>query len=131
MAVRREKNYVMRRLNTPKRVTSPNGRTFVARYKRVSRLELPAHIRLGRAYRGRPARVPRRGGQRGAGLISSLKNFLKRPLVKSLVKTGVNHLPSLYNSATNRIKNEKVRKALQSEIAQEAMSKIVKKYDGK
>ena len=46
------------------------------------------------------------------------------------MKTGVNHLPSSYNSATNRIKNEKVRKALQSEIAQEAVSKIVKKYGG-
>ena len=47
------------------------------------------------------------------------------------MKTGVNHLPSIYNSVTNRIKNKKVRKALQSEIAQEAMSKIVKKYGGK
>ena len=93
-------------------------------------MELPAHIRLGRAYRGRPARVPHRGGQRGAGLISSLKKIAKRPLVKSLVKTGINHLPFLYNSATNIIKNKKVRKALQSEIAQEAMSKILKKYGG-
>ena len=56
----------MRRLNTPKRVTLPNGRTFVACYKRVPRSELPAHIRLGRTYRGRLARVPRRRGQRGA-----------------------------------------------------------------
>ena len=120
----------MRRLNTLKRVTLPNDRTFVAHYKRVPRSELPAHIRLGRTYTGRPARVPHKRGQRGAGLISSLKNIAKSPLVKYLVKTGVNHLPSSYNSATNRIKNEKVRKALQSEIAQEAVSKIVKKYGG-
>ena len=94
-------------------------------------MELPAHIRLVRTYRGWPARVPQRRGQRGAELISTLKKIAKSPLVKSLVKTGVNHLPSIYNSVTNRIKNKKVRKALQSEIAQEAMSKIVKKYGGK
>ena len=114
----------------PKIVTLPNGRTFVARYKRVPRLDLPAHIRLGRKYRGWPARVPQRRGQRGAELISTLKKIAKIPLVKLLVKTGVNHLPSIYNSVTNRIKNKKVRKALQSEIAQEAMSKILKKYGG-
>ena len=31
-------NYVMMKMITPKRVTLPNGRTFVARYKRVSTL---------------------------------------------------------------------------------------------
>ena len=41
----------MCRLNTPKIVTLPNGRTFVACFKRVPRSELPAHIRLGRTYR--------------------------------------------------------------------------------
>ena len=34
----------MRRLDTPKRVTVPNGRTFVARYKRVFRAYLPANV---------------------------------------------------------------------------------------
>ena len=32
-----EKNYAMMKLNVPKRVTLPNGRTFVARYKRIPR----------------------------------------------------------------------------------------------
>ena len=120
----------MHRLNMPKRVTFPNGRTFDACFKRVPRSELPAHIRLGRAYRGRPATVLRRRGQRGAELISSLKKIAKSPLIKALVKTGANHLPSLYNSATNCINNKKVRKTLKSEIAQEAISKTVKKYGG-
>ena len=62
MAVRRKKNYVMQRLNTPKRVTLPNGRTFVLHYKRVPRSELPAYMRLGRTYRGRLTRVPHRRG---------------------------------------------------------------------
>ena len=40
----------------PKRVTLLNGRTFVARYERISRAALPPHIKIRRRYRGRPAR---------------------------------------------------------------------------
>ena len=36
----------MMKMNTPKRVTLPNGRTFVARYKRVSRAQLPANVTI-------------------------------------------------------------------------------------
>ena len=42
----------MRKLATPKRVTLPNGRTVVARYKRVPRSELPANVTMARRYRG-------------------------------------------------------------------------------
>ena len=40
----RKNKYVMHRLDVPKRVSLPNGRTFVARYKRVPRSELPSNI---------------------------------------------------------------------------------------
>ena len=42
--MRRKRNYAMEKLNVPKRVTLPNGRTFVARYKRISRDDLPLNI---------------------------------------------------------------------------------------
>ena len=42
--MRRKKNYAMVKLNVPKRVTLPSGRTFVARYKRIPRGELPPNI---------------------------------------------------------------------------------------
>ena len=35
----RKENYAMVKLNVPKRVTLPNGRTFIARYKRIKRSE--------------------------------------------------------------------------------------------
>ena len=41
----------MHKLDTPKRVTLPNGRTFLARYKRVSRSQLPTSIVLKRTCR--------------------------------------------------------------------------------
>ena len=50
--MRRKNNYTMRKLATPKRVTLPNARTVVARYKRVPRSELPANVTMARRYRG-------------------------------------------------------------------------------
>ena len=46
--MRQKHNYVMRKLNVPKRVTLPNSRTFLARYKQVPRSELPPNIVMRR-----------------------------------------------------------------------------------
>ena len=51
--MRRKRNYAIMKLNVPKRVTLPNGRTFVARYKRISRGELPPNIVMRRTYIGK------------------------------------------------------------------------------
>ena len=74
----RKNNYVMRRLDTPKKVTLPNSRAFYAKYQRVPRSQLPPNIIVKRSYRIRASpkgrrRRPTRKGQRGQGLSSSLK----------------------------------------------------------
>ena len=46
--MRRKNNYAMVKLAVPKRVTLPNGRTFIARYKRIKRSELPPNIVMRR-----------------------------------------------------------------------------------
>ena len=51
--MKRKNSYVIRKLATPKRATLPNGRIFLARYKRVPRYELPANVTMARRYRGR------------------------------------------------------------------------------
>ena len=43
--IRRDRTIMIKR-ETLKRVTLPDGRTFVARYKRVTRVHLPANLRL-------------------------------------------------------------------------------------
>ena len=48
--MRRKNNYVMRRLDTPKKVTLSNGRTFYAKYRRVSRSQLPPKVIMKRKY---------------------------------------------------------------------------------
>ena len=70
--MRRKDNYVMMRRTTPKRVTLPNNRTFIARYKKVSRAVLPPHIKIRRRYRGRPVR----NRQTGRGIVSVIKGLL-------------------------------------------------------
>ena len=53
--MRRKKNYAMMKLNVAKRTTLPNGRAFVARYKRVPRDQLPPNIVMRRTYTQRVA----------------------------------------------------------------------------
>ena len=48
--MRCKKNYAMVKLNVPKRVTLPDDMTFVARYKRMRRGELPQNIVMRRTY---------------------------------------------------------------------------------
>ena len=58
--MRRKKNYALAKLNVPKRVMLPNGKTFVARYKRIKRSELPPSIVMRRTYMQRAAPRGRR-----------------------------------------------------------------------
>ena len=58
--MRRKNNYVMRRLDTPKKVTLPNGRTFCAKYQRVPRSQLPPNVIMKRWYKARATPKGRR-----------------------------------------------------------------------
>ena len=69
----------MHRLDTPKRVTLPNCRTFLARYKSVARLQLPANIVVARTYKQRAAPRGRRRRQCGRELFSFVKKLAKKP----------------------------------------------------
>ena len=80
--MRRKRNYVMQKLAMPKRVTLPNGRTFLVRYKRVKRSDLPPHIVMRREYRQRAAprgRRRKRRGQKGWGIFDFIKKVAKTP----------------------------------------------------
>ena len=86
----KEKNYAMVKLATPKRVALPNGRTFIAQYKRIKRSELPPHIVMRRIYTQRPAphgrRRRKRRTQQGQDIFDFLKKVAKNPLVRSITK---------------------------------------------
>ena len=79
----------MRKLAVPKRVTLPNGRTFVARYERIKRSELPPEIRMRRTYKQRAAprnRRRRQPQQQGQGIVSVAKKVLTNPTFRAVAK---------------------------------------------
>ena len=45
---------VLVKRDTPLRITLPNGRTFLAKYRRVNRNDLPGGTTIARTYRGQP-----------------------------------------------------------------------------
>ena len=58
--MRHKKNYAIVKLQVPKRVTLPNSRTSVVRYKRIQRGQLPPNIVMRRTYTQRAAPRGRR-----------------------------------------------------------------------
>ena len=65
--MRRKKKLCNEKIDTPKKVTLPNGRTFYAKYQRVPRSQLLPNVIMQRRYRRRAApkgrRRPIRKGQ--------------------------------------------------------------------
>ena len=118
----------MEKLNVPKRVTLPNGRTFVARYKRISRDDLPLNIVMRRTYRHRAAPRGRRRRQRqgGQGIFSFLKKAAKNPLVRTLAKKGLEYAPGIYHNLTKRVKNKTLSRVLNSDAAHLLLSRGIK-----
>ena len=125
MVVRKE-NYVMRKLAVPKRVTLPNGRSFVARYERIKRSELPANICMQRTYRQRAAPRNRRRVVCGRGIVSVAKKVLTNPAVRALAQKGLEYAPGIYHKITKRIKNKKAQKILNSDLAHLAFGQAIK-----
>ena len=63
MVRQRRNNIILVKRDTPKRVTLPNGRTFLAKYKRVNRQCLAGGRTNQRTYRGRPVQGRRRAAR--------------------------------------------------------------------
>ena len=124
--MRRKRNYAMMKLNVPKRVILPNGRTFVAGSKRISRGELPPNIVMHRTYRQRAAPRGRRRKQRGRGIFDFIKKAAKNPLVRSIAKKGLQYAPGIYHNLTKRVKNKTLSGILNSDAAHLLLSKRLK-----
>ena len=117
----------MVKLNVPKRVTLPNGRTF-ARYKRIKRSELPPNIVMRRTYTQRTAPRDRRHkrAQQGQGIFDFVKKVARNPLVKSIAKKGVEYVPGVYHNVTKGVKNKTLKRILNSDEAHLALNKAIK-----
>ena len=124
--MRRKNNYALVKRNDSKRVTLPNGRTFVARYKRISRSELPDNIVMRRTYAQRSAPRGCRGRPRGRGILDFVKKVARNPLVRSIAKKGFEYAPRIYNNLRKRVKNKTLKRILNSDAAHLALNKAIK-----
>ena len=116
------------KLNVPKRVTLPNGRTFVARYKRMQRDQLPANIVMRRTYTQRAATRGRRRrrAQQGQGIFDFINKIAKNPLVKSVARQSLKYAPATYANLTKRVKNKTLKRILDSDMAHSTLNRAIR-----
>ena len=125
-----QNNIVMIKRQNPKRVDLPNGRTFYAKYKRVDRDALPPNIQIRRRYKQRAAPRGRRKRRRaanqqgGRGFKSFFKkavNFgkkaFKNKAVRGITRQLVENAPDAFDLLGKKVKNKKLKKLLNSDIA--------------
>ena len=128
----------------PKRVTLPNGRTFLARYRRATRNDLPANISLPRVYKERAAPKGKRRkrrvisyrerqrqalrrrarAQRGRGIGSFFKKAYKlgkralnSRLGKRIARAAISEVPDVLENLGGKVKNKRLKKILTSDLA--------------
>ena len=134
---------IMIKRERPKRVTLPDGRTFLARYRRATRDDLPPNIEFPRVYKQRAApkgkrrkrnrlvvyrerqrRALRQRGQRGRGIGSFLrkgfklgKKALNSRLGRRVARAVISEVPNVLESLGGKVKNQRLKKILTSDLA--------------
>ena len=134
---------IMIKRERPKRVTLPDGRTFLARYRRATRDDLPPNIEFPRVYKQRAApkgkrrkrnrlvvyrerqrRALRQRGQRGRGIGSFLrkgfklgKKALNSRLGRRVARAVISEVPDALESLGGKVKNQRLKKILTSDLA--------------
>ena len=123
-----QKNYAMVKMQALKRVTLPNGRTFVACYKRIRRDELPPNIVMRGTYaqRAAPRSRRRRQAQQGQGIFDFVKKAARNPLVRSIARKGLEYALGAYQNLIKRVKNKTLKRILKSDIAHSVLNKSIK-----
>ena len=154
-----KKHIILRKRANPKTINLPNGRSFVSKWERISRKQLPINIRINRVKAIGPRRnnrriyfnLPKEGfrkikqkrkaQQSGKGLGSKLikagfdlgSKALGSDIGKKLINKGIDSIPNIFKFGASKVKNKTVNRALNSEIADlvvnEAQGRARKKYN--
>ena len=143
----------------PKTVNLPNGRSFVSKWERINRKQLPINIRVDKVRTIGPRRnnqqiyfnLTREGfrkikqkrkaaRQSGKGLGSNLikagfdlgSKALGSDIGKKLINKGIDNIPNIFKFGASKIKKT-INRALNSEIADlvvnEGQGRARKKYN--
>ena len=116
-------NILLRRRTTSQRIRLPNGQSFLARYDRVSRRNLPRNVTIKRTrWIGPRSRCTKKAQQGGSILrelakwgvklgvktlfkkgVSTGSKALSSEIRKNLIDEGIKHAPDLYKFGTSKI----------------------------
>ena len=123
----RRNRMIMVKRDVPKRVTLPNGRTFLARYKWTTRAHLPANVHLARPYKQRAAPKGKRRhsqaaatpaaqqGQEFGYIFCFPKRKAKSKVARNIGKMTLEQLPGAVGKLSGKVKNKRLKKILGSE----------------
>ena len=120
---------LLRRKVTPQRVTLPDGRSFLARYERVSQKNLlsNATIRKNRTIGLRRQRKHKKILKSSGALAKGLNigsSAVNSEIGKKVIDERIKHAPELYKLGTKKIKNKSLKKVLESDIANYAVQQL-------
>ena len=118
---------------TPQPVTLPNGQSFLARYERIIRKNLPRKVTITRTGQIGPKRQRKRKTQQGGSLLGNIARLGSKALMstgmlkkglgvgvralnsefaKKLAEEVIKHVSELYKFGTSKIKNRNLKKLL-------------------
>lgn len=99
----------MYKKTVPKTVNLPDERSFILRYRRATRNELPANVTIKKTYKQRAAPTNKRRRIRGRGLGNFIKKLMKHSTVRKLGKAALKELPAVYGKALQKLANKNLR----------------------
>ena len=139
-----KKHIILRKSRAPVTVRLPNGRSFISRWERINRKQLPINIKVSRnrtigprrnvrrkkkQEQNRVARVnqlypdmlPQIGSGIGQNLLKAGINLgskaIGSDIGKKIINKGIDNIPNIFKFGRSKIKNKNIKKALKSEIA--------------
>ena len=126
-------NIILRKLVVPKKVTLHNGRIFYARYERIRKSNFLPNVRVAQRRSIGPCR---QRTQRGCGIIGNLlksglnigSRLFKLALTQKIIEEGIKQTPNIFKAGVNKIPNKKIKKVLESELANYTVKKHKKNF---
>ena len=146
-----KKHIILRKSRAPVTVRLPNGRSFISRWERINRKQLPINIKVSRnrtidprrnvrrkkkQEQNRVARVnqlypdmlPQIGSGIGQNLLKAGINLgskaIGSDIGKKIINKGIDNIPNIFKFGRSKIKNKNIKKALKSEIADMVVGEV-------
>ena len=146
-----KKHIILRKRRAPVTVRLPNGRSFISRWERINRKQLPINIKVSRNRTIGPRRNVRRKKKQEQNRVARVnqlypdmlpqiesgigQNLLKAginlgskaigsDIGKKIINKGIDNIPNIFKFGRSKIKNKNIKKALKSEIADMVVGEV-------